>query len=231
MFHDEAFGEALGIVKSLCQLLAVGCFAYTHARTQVGRLHNHRIAQFFLHLLYQSVAVGTPLHVCEPNIVYNRHTRGTQNHLHGDFVHAVGAGEYIAACKGQAYGLQHTLKDAVFAVGAVQYGQSHVKTRNHGSLLAPHIPFGAIQVVIAEFRAHIDFCGLFHQFAHVAIIAHIEQHIARIPAPLFGYVNRNYIIFVGVEGMNGLKGRNHRYFMLYTATAEKNCYIGLHLLY
>ena len=42
--------------------------------------------------------------------------------------------------------------------------------------------------------------------------------------------------FIYIESGNvvfdiGTVLRNHRYFMLYTATAEKNCYIGLHLLY
>ncbi len=99
---------------------------------------------------------------------------------------------------------------------------------NNRITLREHARINLIQVIISVFRAHEHFLSIFNNFLHIPIITNVKKIITRIPASLFGYIYRNYVIFFFIKGIDCLKGGDYRNLMLNGATAEKNCYIRFH---
>ena len=96
-------------------------------RAEVGGLDNDWIAELGLDAPGKRVAVAAPLLVGKPHIVDHRYAVGCENHLHGDFIHAVCRGKGVAPGVGYANGLEHALEDAVFYIRTVQHGDNDIE--------------------------------------------------------------------------------------------------------
>ena len=228
VLHDDALREFLGVVDLRDQFLTVGRGADADRRSEVGRLNDHRIAELLLDFLDQGVATGVPLAVGKPNVVYHRNPLFAENHLHRDLVHAVGARKSVAAGERNADRLEKALEHAVLTVGAVEHWNGHMQLGGHGILLREETCVDLVEIEVAIFRTHEDLFGLFGHLLHVAIVADVEKVLARIPASLLRNVNGDYVIFLLVECIDCLKGRNHGDLMFHRTTSKKYCYVCLH---
>ncbi len=110
----------------------------------------------------------------------------------------------------------------------MQHGDSGVERSKH--IAAKHLAFGLIEIVVAVDRAHIHLRALLEQLGSVAVVLHVGEGAAGVPAAVFGDIDGNHIIFVAIHGGHCLVGRYYRNFMLGGAAAEKYCDIGFHYL-
>ena len=173
-----------------------------------------------------------PLVVGKPYVVHHRNTFRLQYHLHGDFVHAVGAAQGVATGERDADGLQHALEDSVLAVGAVQHGNGRMQRGHDRILLAEQTAarIGLVQIVITIFGTHVHLLARRRQRVHVAIIADVEQLRAGVPPALLRDVDRNYLILILIKCVDGLQRRDHRNLVLHRPSSEKYSYVGLHYI-
>ena len=230
VLYNDALWEFSGVVYTLHKLAAVGCRADADRGAKIGRLHNHRITELRLDLFNNSVAASIPLVVGKPDVIYNGYSLGAENHLHRDLVHAVGRRESVAAGEGDSDRLEQSFEYTVLAVGAVKDGNGHMKSGHHLIFSWEESGVGLIEIVVTVFGTHEHFVGLGHKPVEIAVVLQVEKIAAGVPAALFWNVHRNYLIFVRIESVDGLYGRNDGDLMLDGATSEKDCYIGFHFL-
>ncbi len=199
-----------------------------NGRAEVGGLHDYRITEGVLDFLNHRVAVRCPLVVGEPYVVDDGHSLRAQNHLHGDFVHAVGRRKGVAAGVGQPDGLEHAFKFAVFNICAVEDREGNVESIN--DVLAEHRFLDRIKVEVAIDGAHVNLGYFLEQLGYVAVVRQGEEFAARVPMAVLGNVYWNDFVFFGVESIDGLVGRDYRYFMFGGASAEKHAYFCFHFM-
>ena len=66
--------------------------------------------------------------------------------------------------------------------------------------------FCIIEIVLAEFGAHVHVLTFFQQFRDVSEFGQVKQFVAGVPFSVFGYIDRNDVVFVAINGIDGLVG-------------------------
>ena len=145
--------------------------------------------------------------VGEPDIVHHRYSVGREDHLHCYLVHAVSRREGIASGVRYADGLEHTLEDAVFDIGAVKHWYYHIEGRYRLALVENALALGRVEIVVAVYRAHIHLGAVGEKVLYaLLVIGDIAQRIAGVPVAVFGYIDWHDIIFVPVYRCHSLIG-------------------------
>ena len=147
--------------------------------------------------------MGKPLLVGKPYVGDYRHSACAEYHLHRDFIHAVGTGKHVASGIGDADGVEYALEDAILAVGSVEHRDYHIKMRYH-RVAAQQRFLGSVEIIVAVGGTHVHLGALLQKFGQIAVVSHIEQGFASVPASLLGYIYRGNVIPVTVYGVHCL---------------------------
>ena len=230
MLDDDALRVRNGVLGSFLQLLAVVYGLDADARTRVGGLHNHGVAQLLLHALDGCRLAVEPLLVREPNIVNHGDAALREHHLHRDLVHTVCRCQYVATRVGYARHLDRTLERAILTVRAVQRRQDHVERSHY--VRAKHRLTHAVEVVVAIDGTQIHLLALRQQTIHILVVLALAQPLARVPVALLGDIYRGDVVLCRVDGLHRLNCCQHRDLVLDRAAAEDyaNVDFRLHIL-
>ena len=87
----------------------------------------------------------------------------------------------------------------------MQHGNGDVKLGDHRILLREEACVDFIEVVVAVLGAHEDLLGFGDETVEIAVILELQQIGTSIPSALLGDVDGYDVVFVGVEGVDGLQ--------------------------
>ena len=145
---DDLAIEGSCQVEGARQALVLLGFRDADAGAQVGRLHEHRVAQRGLERRERRFSVAFPVVPQHDPVRTDRQAVRGEDELHDRLVHADRRRQHARADIGHVGELEQPLNRAVFTVGAVQHRKDDVEVQpGHG---------GAAEIVVEPGRAAID---------------------------------------------------------------------------
>ena len=167
------------------------------ARSEVGRLDEHRIAQLARDA--RGDAAGAALHSrAATEVGHDRQPVRGEQRLHHRLVHADGRAEHAGADVGHVGELQQPLHGAVLAVRAVEHREDHVDAE----------PLTAA-VGSTGSSASVGAC-----FMHVRGGERRRRLAGQRPASVLVDADRNRLVAAAVEMLEDRRGRGDRHFVL-----------------
>ena len=132
----------------------------------------------------------------------------------------------IAAGIGEFEHFKEALNGSVFSVCAV-----HDRNRDiDGSefLFSEQTGMNRMNDDLVVLLDQIDLCAFLQKRRDIPVVLHIKKQVGAVQLALLGYIDRNYIVFFVIKGVDRLMRGNYRYFVLYGFTAEEHRNVEFH---
>src|SRR4029077_9652787 len=209
-FLDENFhGEFRGKIQRGCQFLTRVRFSHAHGRAEGGGFYENWVTEFQLDRALNFLRVAFPIVALNGDPRHDGDFRGLEQALGDVFVHGDGRAQYSGADKGQAGEIEEALNRAVFAKGAVHYGEDDIEALAASAAVQFH------ERGVGGVGGHHDALAALQNFRQ-----HLLRASANEPVAFLGDADGHGFVLVGIEAANDGRRRSERDLVFAGAPAE-----------
>ena len=196
------------------------------ARSEVGRLHEHREAEARDDRLQHGALVALPVALEHDLVVADRQALGGEHQLHRRLVHADRRREHAGADVGHVGELEQSLHRAVLAVRAVQHRKDDVE-RDAGDRPADQrVAARAIAISVSPPGCATRCASQLRRrrrssvaLDHVGRLHHRRRRRRQRPAAVLLDPDRDRLVALGIEVLEHRRRRGQRHLVLAGAAA------------
>ena len=223
LLYEDFTVEIAGSFESLLKLLAIARLADAHRRAQIGRLDEHRIAEFFFRRQPNAPPIYLNVHPANRQIWDDRQTAFAEQPLHHILVHAHRRPEHARAHIGNSRQLEPSLHRAVFSKRTVQHREDYVQWSQ--ALVPPSVfhrdQRADVSVDAGGAGGGDDLHSLLGNAFQRRAARPSRRQNAHAPAAFFGNRDGNDFVLVGVGGGHHVARRLQRNVVFRRASPEQ----------